>query len=47
MYQDVDAHSVVRRRDSHIFQTIGSQMAVRWALSAGRSPRKTPATHFW
>jgi hypothetical protein len=28
----VETHKVVRRRGSHIFQTIGSQIAVRWAL---------------
>jgi hypothetical protein len=33
----VEAHNrVVRRRDSNILQTIGSQMAVRSALHAGR-----------
>jgi hypothetical protein len=29
------AHRVVRRRGCHIFQTVGSQMAVRSALRAG------------
>jgi hypothetical protein len=33
----MEAHRVVRRRGSHVFQTIGSQMAVRLpALRAGR-----------
>jgi hypothetical protein len=32
----VKAYRVVRRRGSHIFYTIGSQMAVRSALRAGR-----------
>jgi hypothetical protein len=33
----MEAHRVVRRRGSHIFQTSGSQMAVRLlALRAGR-----------
>jgi hypothetical protein len=38
----------MRRRGSHIFQTIGSQMAVRSALRADRPlpPRKIPGTHF-
>jgi hypothetical protein len=36
MQQAVEAHMVVRRRGSHIFKTIGSQMAVRSALRAGR-----------
>jgi hypothetical protein len=40
----------VRRRGSHIFYTIGSQMAVRLsALRAGRppfTPKKIPGTHF-
>jgi hypothetical protein len=35
----VGAHRLVRRRDFHIFQTIGSQMAVTLsALRAGRPP---------
>jgi hypothetical protein len=39
----------VRPRGSHIFYTIGSQMAVRFAaLRAGRPllPREIPGTHF-
>jgi hypothetical protein len=32
----MEAHRVVRRRGSHIFLAIGSQMAVRSALRAGR-----------
>jgi hypothetical protein len=46
----MEAHRVVRRRGSHIFYTIGSQMAVR--LSALRAdlppfnPRKILGTHF-
>jgi hypothetical protein len=42
-------HNVVRRRGSHIFQTIGSQIAVRLSdLRTGRplTPRKIPGTHF-
>jgi hypothetical protein len=30
----VEAHRIVRRRGSHIFKTIGSQMAMRSALRA-------------
>jgi hypothetical protein len=38
MQQALKAHRVVRCRVSHIFQTVGSQMAVRLpALSAGRT----------
>jgi hypothetical protein len=44
LYQTVEAHRVVRCRGSHIFQTIGSQMAVR--LSALRTGRHIPGTHF-
>jgi hypothetical protein len=45
----VKAHRVVGRRGSHIFYTVGSQMAVR--LSDLRAdcpllPRKIPGTHF-
>jgi hypothetical protein len=32
----MEAHRVVRRRGSHIFYTIGSEMPVRSALCAGR-----------
>jgi hypothetical protein len=42
-------HRVVRRRGSHIFYTIGSQMAVRLsALRTGRPlpPREISGTHF-
>jgi hypothetical protein len=40
LQQAVDAHRVVRRRCSHIFWTIGSQIAVR--LSALRAGRPLP-----
>jgi hypothetical protein len=43
------AHRAVRRRGSHIFYTIGSQMVVRLsALHADHplAPRKIPGTHF-
>jgi hypothetical protein len=47
----VEDHRVLGRRGSHIFHTIGSQMAVRLsALTAGRAlptPRKIPGTHFY
>jgi hypothetical protein len=33
----VEAHTVVRHRGSHIFQTIGSQLAVGLALRARRA----------
>jgi hypothetical protein len=38
------AHRAMRRRGSHIFQTIGSRMAVR--LSASRAGRPVPAGRF-
>jgi hypothetical protein len=38
------AHTVVRRRGSHIFKTVGSQMAVR--LSAPRAGRPLPPGRF-
>jgi hypothetical protein len=44
-----EAHRVVRRRGSHIFYTLDSQMAVRLsALIAGRDlrPRNFPDTVF-
>jgi hypothetical protein len=40
----MEAHSLVRRRGSHILQTVGSQMAVR--LSALRSGRSLPIGKF-
>jgi hypothetical protein len=40
----VEAHRVVRRRGSHIFYTIGSQMAVR--LLALRARRPLPSGRF-
>jgi hypothetical protein len=40
----VEAHRVVRRPDSHIFYTLGSQMAVR--LSALRARRPLPPGRF-
>jgi hypothetical protein len=40
----MEAHRVVRRRGSHIFYTIGSQMAVR--LSALRAGRHLPPGRF-
>jgi hypothetical protein len=40
----MDAHKVVRRRDSHIFQKMGSQMAIK--LSAVRSGRPLPQERF-
>jgi hypothetical protein len=46
---DLEAHRAVRRRGSHVFQTIGSQMTVRLSvLRAGRPlpPRKISGTHF-
>jgi hypothetical protein len=47
LYQAVEVHTVVRRRGSHIFYTIGSQMTERLsALHAGPSPRKISGTHF-
>jgi hypothetical protein len=45
----MEAYWDVRRRGSHVFYTVGSQMALRLsALSAGRAlhPRKIPGTHF-
>jgi hypothetical protein len=45
----VETHRVVRRRGSHIFKTVGSQMAVRLsALRAGRPlpPRNIPGPYF-
>jgi hypothetical protein len=45
----MEAHGVVGRRGSHIFYTIGSQMAVRLsALRTGHPllPGKIPGTHF-
>jgi hypothetical protein len=47
--QAVEAHRVVRRRGSHIFQQIGSEIALRLsALRTGRPlpPRKIAGTHF-
>jgi hypothetical protein len=44
----MEAHRVVRRRGSHIIQTVGSQMAVSLsALRAGRPlpSRKIPGIH--
>jgi hypothetical protein len=43
-YQAVKAHRVVRRRGSHIFQTISSEMAVR--LSASCAGRPLPPGRF-
>jgi hypothetical protein len=40
MYQAAEAHRVVRRQGSHIFQAVGTQMAVR--LSALRAGRPLP-----
>jgi hypothetical protein len=40
MQQAVEANMVVRRRGSHILETVGSQMAVR--LSALRTDRPLP-----
>jgi hypothetical protein len=45
MQHAVEVHMVVRRRGSHIFQTIGSQMAVR--LSALRAGRPLPHEDSW
>jgi hypothetical protein len=45
----MEVHKVVRRRGSHIFWTIGSEMAVRLSSSrAGRPlpPRKISSTNF-
>jgi hypothetical protein len=45
----VEAHRVVRRRGSLVFQTIGSQMAVRLSVLRAGHPfilRKVPGTHF-
>jgi hypothetical protein len=45
----VKAHGVVKRRGSHIFYLIGSQMVVRLStLRTGRPlhPRKIPGAHF-
>jgi hypothetical protein len=44
LYHVVEAHRVVRRRGSHIFQTIGLQMAVK--LSALRAGRPLPPGRF-
>jgi hypothetical protein len=44
LQQAVEPHSVVRRRGSHIFQTISSQMAVR--LSGLRAGRTLPRGRF-
>jgi hypothetical protein len=50
LQQAMEAHKAVKRRGSHIFWIIGSQMAMR--LSASRTghppvtPRKMPGTHF-
>jgi hypothetical protein len=39
LQQAVEAHRALRRRGSHIFETIGSQMVVRLSdLGAGRLP---------
>jgi hypothetical protein len=45
LQQDVEAHRVLTCRDSHIFYTISSQMAVR--LSALRSGRPFPREDSW
>jgi hypothetical protein len=42
LQQAVEAHRVVRRRGSHIYQTIGSQMAVRLSALCGGGPPFTP-----
>jgi hypothetical protein len=44
LQQAVEAHRIVRRRGSHIFHTIGSQMAVR--LSALRADHPLPSGRF-
>jgi hypothetical protein len=49
LLQTVRAHRIVRRRGSHIFQTIGPQMTVKLsALRAGRPlpPKKIPGNYF-
>jgi hypothetical protein len=48
--QAVEAHRVVRRRDSHIFKSVGTQMAVRLSdlrIRRPLPPRKIPGTHFY
>jgi hypothetical protein len=49
----MEAHSVVRRRDSHILKTIGSQVAVKLSvlragrpLSRGRSRSRSWLRHY-
>jgi hypothetical protein len=47
--QAVDSHRAVPRRGSHIFQTVGSQMAVGCQAFRARrrfTTRKIPGTHF-
>jgi hypothetical protein len=48
LQQAVAAHKIVRRRGSHIFQTIGSQMVVKFQLysPAGLYHKKIPSIHF-
>jgi hypothetical protein len=46
LQQTVEAHTVVRRRDSRIRQLTDGDEAVSLMLRAHFKPRKIPGTHF-